>query len=67
MGLELEMMGLPLEELDEGVLPPEDLDELLFEGMMVAAKMVRSSVAILLLGCDVGIVSCLRCNLLVAE
>jgi hypothetical protein len=35
MGLVLEMSGLPLEELDEGVLSPEDLDEVLFEGMMV--------------------------------
>jgi hypothetical protein len=57
MGLELEMMGLPLEELDEGVLPPEDLDELLFEGMMVAARMVRLSVIVLLLGCGVGLIS----------
>jgi hypothetical protein len=59
MGLELEMTGLPLEELDEGVLPPEDLDELLFEGMMVAAKMVRSSVIVLFFGCGVGVISCL--------
>lgn len=31
----LDTTGLPPDELDEGVLPPEDLEEVLFEGMMM--------------------------------
>lgn len=38
MTLGLDMIGLPPDELDEGVLPPEDLDEVLFEGMMVGGE-----------------------------
>lgn len=36
--LGLDMIGLPLDELDEGVLPPEDFEEVLFEGMMAVGE-----------------------------
>jgi len=59
MTLGLDMIGLPPDELDEGVLPPEDLEEVLFEGMIAGVGMVRLNVVVLLLGwgvavCDVG-------------
>jgi len=61
------MIGLPLEELDEGVLPPEDLDELLFEGMMVAAKIVRVSVIVLSFGYGIGMIRAVMQVVAVAE
>jgi len=53
------MIGLPPDELDEGVLPPEDLEEVLFEGMMagVGDGLVNVVVLLLVWGvavCDVG-------------
>lgn len=50
MTLGLDMIGLPPDELDEGVLPPEDLEEVLFEGMMAGVGIGRLNVIVMLLG-----------------
>jgi len=50
MTLGLDMIGLPPDELDEGVLPPEDLEEVLFEGMMTGVGDGSFDVVGLLLG-----------------
>jgi hypothetical protein len=56
----LDIIGLPPEELDEGVLPPEDLDEVLFEGMMVCG-----AVGLIECDCIVGWLWCWFDNVLV--